>query len=206
LLHSAEPYELTDAASGSCIYRAYVGGQAFLALRNGAAAASEFQKILSHNGIVKTCETGSLARLDLAQAYVPQSDITKAKLTFQDFLTLWNDAGPDIPNAEAGEGRVCQSSMRNAEAIPSPFCVSRNSFQPVPGVFTPLLAKHSKSFSLIDCISVGVARMQRNFEPMRKQVEAWQKCELAEVRSKVVTYDAFVEGKLEAPKYLARTA
>ena len=44
----------------------------------------------------------------------------------------------------------------------------------VSGVFTPVLAKHSKSFSLIDCISVGVDRMQRNFEPMRKQVEAWQ--------------------------------
>jgi hypothetical protein len=27
---------------------------------------------------------------------------------------------------------------------------------------TPVLAKHSKSFSLIDCISVGVDRMQRN--------------------------------------------
>jgi hypothetical protein len=39
-------------------------------------------------------------------------------------------------------------------------------------VFKPVLAKHSKSFSLIDCIAVGVDRMQRNFEPMRKQVEA----------------------------------
>jgi len=42
------------------------------------------------------------------------------------------------------------------------------------GAFTPVLAKHSKSFSVIDCISVGVDRMQRNFEPMRKQVEARQ--------------------------------
>jgi len=42
-----------------------------------------------------------------------------------------------------------------------------------------VLAKHSKSFSLIDCISVGVDRMQRNFEPMRKQVEAWQRKHLA---------------------------
>jgi hypothetical protein len=39
------------------------------------------------------------------------------------------------------------------------------------GVFTPVLAKHSKSFSLIDCISVGVDRMQRTLNPMRKQVE-----------------------------------
>jgi hypothetical protein len=44
-------------------------------------------------------------------------------------------------------------------------------------VFTPVLAKHSKSFSLIDCISVGVGRMERNFEPIRKQVEAWRRSE-----------------------------
>ena len=72
-------------------------------------------------------------------------------------------------------------------------------------MFTPLLAKHSKSFSLIDCISVGVDRMQRNFEPMRKQIEAWQRSELSDVTAKVVMYEAFVEGKLEAPKHLARS-
>jgi hypothetical protein len=69
----------------------------------------------------------------------------------------------------------------------------------------PVLAKHSKSFSLIDCVSVGVDRMQRNFEPMKKQVEAWQRSELTDVTAKVAIYEAFVEGKLEAPKHLART-
>ncbi len=44
-----------------------------------------------------------------------------------------------------------------------------------------MLAKHSKSFSLVDCLSVGVDRMQRNFEPMRKHVEAWQRRELTDV-------------------------
>jgi len=53
-------------------------------------------------------------------------------------------------------------------------------------VFTPALAKHSKSFSLIDCISGGVDRMQRNFEPMRKQVEAWQRSELIDDKSRKV--------------------
>jgi hypothetical protein len=43
------------------------------------------------------------------------------------------------------------------------------------------------------------------FEPMRKQVEAWQRSELTDVTAKVVIYEAFVEGKLEAPKHLART-
>src|SRR5450631_4411554 len=64
--------------------------------------------------------------------------------------------------------------------------------------------QHSKSFSLIDCISAGVDRMQRNFELMRKQVENWQKSDVTDVTAKVVIYEAFVEGKLEAPKDLAR--
>ena len=72
------------------------------------------------------------------------------------------------------------------------------------GDFTPVLAKHAKSFSLIDCVSVGVDRMQRNFEPMRKQVMAWRGSELTDVTAKVVIYEAFVEGRLEAPKHLAR--
>src|SRR5579863_6076953 len=66
----------------------------------------------------------------------------------------------------------------------------------VPDVFTPVLASHSSSFSLIDCISVGVDRMQRNFEPMRKQVEGWQRSQLTDIMAKVVIYQAFVEGKL----------
>jgi hypothetical protein len=93
--------------------------------------------------------------------------------------------------------------------------VSENAFRPangrlfvfmaIDGVFTPVLAKHSKSFLLIDCVSVSVDRMHRNFEPMRKQVEVWQRSELTDVRAKVVIYEAFVEGRLEAPKHLART-
>src|SRR3981081_151499 len=46
--------------------------------------------------------------------------------------------------------------------------------------------------------------MQRNFEPMRKQVEVWQRSELTDVTAKVVIYEAFVEGRLKAPKHLDR--
>ena len=59
-----------------------------------------------------------------------------------------------------------------------------------------------KSFSLIDCISVGVDRIaEKASEPKRrKQVEAWQRSELTDVTAKVVIYEAFVEGRLEASK------
>lgn len=56
----------------------------------------------------------------------------------------------------------------------------------VSSAFTSVLAKHSKSFDLFGRIWVGVDRMQRNFEPMRKQVENWQKSELTDVTAKVV--------------------
>jgi hypothetical protein len=84
-------------------------------------------------------------------------------------------------------------------------CTGPESGNIIPGVFTPVPAKHSKSFSLIVCVLVGVDRMQRNFEPMRKQVEAWQRSELSDATAKVVIYEAFVESKLEVPKHLAHT-
>jgi hypothetical protein len=72
------------------------------------------------------------------------------------------------------------------------------------GDFTPVLAKHSKSFALVDSISIGVDRMQRNFEPMRQQVEAWRRTELADVSAKMIIYEAFIQSELEVPKHLAR--
>ena len=64
--------------------------------------------------------------------------------------------------------------------------------------------KHSKSFSLVDAISVGVDRMQRNFEPMRRQVETWQAKQLTSATAKLIIYRAFIEDELDAPKHLAR--
>jgi len=48
----------------------------------------------------------------------------------------------------------------------------------VSGVFTPVLAKHTKSFNLVDTLSVGVDRIQRNFEPPQRQVELWRKTQI----------------------------
>ena len=72
------------------------------------------------------------------------------------------------------------------------------------GDFTPVLAKHTKKFSLIDAVSVGVDRMQRNFEPMRQVVKNWKATLIPNEAAKLIIYRAFVEGELEAPKHLAR--
>src|ERR1700680_3785997 len=72
------------------------------------------------------------------------------------------------------------------------------------GDFSPVLAKHSKNFNLIDAVSVGVDRMPRDFEPMRQQIELWRNSRIADEQAKLIIYRAFVEGELEAPKHLAR--
>src|SRR5712672_1655272 len=72
------------------------------------------------------------------------------------------------------------------------------------GDFTPVLAKHSKNFSLLDALSIGVDRMQRNFEPMRKQIEQWRESQITDVTAKVVIYEAFIESELDVPRHLAR--
>jgi len=69
-------------------------------------------------------------------------------------------------------------------------------------VFTPVLAKHSKSFNLIDTLAVGVDRIQRNFEPMQRQVEQWHGSQITDERAKLILYEAFVDGELEAPRSL----
>jgi hypothetical protein len=69
-------------------------------------------------------------------------------------------------------------------------------------VFTPVLAKHSKSFNPIDTLAVGVDRIQRNFEPMQRQVEHWRQAQITDAQAKLIFYAAFVDGKLEAPKSL----
>ena len=96
-LEAAAPYELGQAGTMGSVYPAYVRGQAYLQSHNGAAAAAEFQKLLDHRGIVLNFVTGALAHLQIGRAYAMAGDTAKAKAAYQDFLTLWKDADPDIP-------------------------------------------------------------------------------------------------------------
>jgi eukaryotic-like serine/threonine-protein kinase len=40
---------------------------------------------------------GALAHLQIGRAHAMQGDTAKAKAAYQDFLTLWKDADPDVP-------------------------------------------------------------------------------------------------------------
>ncbi len=79
------------------LYPVYVRGKAYLKVRDGQQAAAEFQKIIDHRSIVTNDILGALAHLQLGRAYSMAGDTAKAKAAYQDFLTLWKDADPDIP-------------------------------------------------------------------------------------------------------------
>ena len=68
-----------------------------MAAPSGQQAATEFQKILDHPGIVTNEPIGVLAHIGLARSYALQGDTNLARAAYQDFFALWKDADPDIP-------------------------------------------------------------------------------------------------------------
>ncbi len=99
VLEAAAPYELGEPPQFQLgtLYPAYIRGEAQLMGRNGAAAASEFQKFLDHRGVTINHPLGALAHLGLARGYALAGDTAKSRTAYQDFFALWKGADPDIP-------------------------------------------------------------------------------------------------------------
>jgi DNA-binding winged helix-turn-helix (wHTH) protein/Flp pilus assembly protein TadD len=93
--HTIELSQPTNLPVSLC--PVYLRGEAYLMLRDGNAAAAEFQKFVDHRGLVANFPWGVFARLGFARAYALQGDTVKARAAYQDFLTIWKDADPDIP-------------------------------------------------------------------------------------------------------------
>jgi serine/threonine protein kinase/Tfp pilus assembly protein PilF len=118
---TALPIELAQiafAANSSCLYPPYIRGEAYLAAGQGKEAAAEFQKIIDHSGIVWNCWTGALAHLGVGRANALQSRTAqgadadaarvRALAAYKDFLTLWKDADPDIPNLKEAKAEYAK--------------------------------------------------------------------------------------------------
>jgi serine/threonine protein kinase/tetratricopeptide (TPR) repeat protein len=109
-LRAAIPIEMGTIAFStnvSCLYPTYLRGEAYLAAGRGSEAAIEFQKILSHSGMVWNCWTGALAHLEFGRANAVQAKTlrgadadaarVRALSAYKDFLVLWKDADPELP-------------------------------------------------------------------------------------------------------------
>ena len=57
----------------------------------------EFQKLIDNPGLCWEYITCPLARLQLGRAHRLMGDNTSARESYEEFLTLWKDADPDLP-------------------------------------------------------------------------------------------------------------
>jgi DNA-binding winged helix-turn-helix (wHTH) protein/Flp pilus assembly protein TadD len=101
-LQASVPYEMGSPRSSQTaffgsLYPVFFRGEALLAVHKGAEAANEFQKILSHRGIMIGDPVFVLAHLGLARAYAMSGELAKARSQYEEFFALWNRADPDIP-------------------------------------------------------------------------------------------------------------
>jgi tetratricopeptide (TPR) repeat protein len=90
----------------------YAPGQAYLAASQDAEAVKEFRKILDHRGIMVGDPIGVLAHFQLGRAYANQGDTIKARAAYQDFITLWKDADPDIPVLKQAQAEYAKLQSR----------------------------------------------------------------------------------------------
>ena len=133
---------------------------------------------------------------------VVQEEFAISKDGMKMFGVLDLDTGMPGCRFSIGVRNSHDKSMRLAAVVGVRVLVCEN--MAFSGDFQPVLAKHSKNFSLQNALSIGVDEMQRNFDPMRRQVESWKESQLSDVAAKLTIYRAFIESDLEVPKHLAR--
>jgi eukaryotic-like serine/threonine-protein kinase len=101
-LQASVPYEMgsprcSQTAYFGSLYPIFFRGEALLAAHKGAEAASEFQRILTHRGIMIGDPVFVLAHLGLARAYALSGESAKARSQYEEFFVIWSHADPDIP-------------------------------------------------------------------------------------------------------------
>ncbi len=79
------------------LYPAYLRGQTYLAMGDGAKAAMEFEKLVAHTGLMLNSPIAALSRLWLARSYNRAGDGKKSNQAYRTFLQSWKDADADIP-------------------------------------------------------------------------------------------------------------
>ena len=79
------------------LYPIYVRGLAYLKSGQPDQAAAEFRRMIDHRTVSLNYPLGALAHLQLGRALVLQGDVENGRHAYQEFLTLWKTADPDIP-------------------------------------------------------------------------------------------------------------
>ncbi len=91
------------ASANAKFWPQYLRGQAYLKLKQSAAAAAEFQKILAHRGYAPLSPAYLLTHLGLARAAALTDEQAKSRQAYEDFFAAWKDADADLPMLRAAQ-------------------------------------------------------------------------------------------------------
>jgi DNA-binding winged helix-turn-helix (wHTH) protein/predicted Zn-dependent protease len=99
LMAQTEPFDfaVADEFTTSSLYPVYVRGQAYLAAGNGDKAAAEFEKMITHPGMVLNLPLGSLAYLGRGRALSLAGRSSEAADAYRSFFRLWKGADSNVP-------------------------------------------------------------------------------------------------------------
>lgn len=79
------------------LYPVYVRGLAFAGNGQHQQAVTEFQKMLDLRGLMMADPAGARVRLEKARSLARLGDRAGARGAYEDFLSLWKDADPNVP-------------------------------------------------------------------------------------------------------------
>jgi serine/threonine protein kinase/Tfp pilus assembly protein PilF len=99
-LEILEPVQPYDHAPSAEFWPAYLRGQAYLQLKDGRAAASQFRTIVDHRGEVPASVKYALSHLGLARAAMLEGDTDTARKAYDSFFALWSAADPTLQPLE----------------------------------------------------------------------------------------------------------
>jgi serine/threonine protein kinase/tetratricopeptide (TPR) repeat protein len=97
LLRGTVKYDLAFTGLFDYVYPAYIRGLAYQQSGDGQSAAAQFQKLIDNPGISVRHVIGPLARLQLGRAQKLMGDNASARKSYEEFLSIWKDADPDVP-------------------------------------------------------------------------------------------------------------
>jgi tetratricopeptide (TPR) repeat protein len=113
LLRETVQYDLSFHESFDFLYPAYIRGLAYLEAGDGRSAAREFQKLIDNPGLCGDFITGALARLQFGRAQRLMGDNASARKSYEEFLSIWKDADPDVPIYRQAKAEHAQ--LKNTE-------------------------------------------------------------------------------------------
>ncbi|MGB6993821.1 MAG: tetratricopeptide repeat protein, partial [Thermoanaerobaculia bacterium] len=100
LLEGTRPYELR------WLYPIDLRARAYLAAGEGMEAVAEFERVIAARTINPAHPIHATALLGKARGHALAGDTDAARAAYNDFLTLWRDADPDIPLLQQAQAEL----------------------------------------------------------------------------------------------------